>query len=265
MSSVLSGSRPDDLPFQTLQRQFAAHLRNPDINTAPPGIEDRRLAIYRDLFFNNVEGFLHQAFPVLRSLYSEQDWLALVRQYFSLHASQSPQFYQIAEEFLLYLQSEHETSDADPAFLVELAHYEWVELILAISDADTRIASGVDPNGDLLEEIPVPSPVMMNLAYRYPVHELGPRNQPESPPPDPTYLVVHRDRHDKLHFLKVNAVTSRLLQLMTDNPGSTGRALLESIAAELEASKVESVVNSGNATMADLRSRDILLGTRRPT
>ena len=33
--------------FQTLQREFAAHLRNPDSHPAPDGIEERRLDIYR--------------------------------------------------------------------------------------------------------------------------------------------------------------------------------------------------------------------------
>jgi hypothetical protein len=43
-----------DLPeFQRKQYEFAAHIRDPEKNAAPPGIEDRRLAIYRDLFFNN--------------------------------------------------------------------------------------------------------------------------------------------------------------------------------------------------------------------
>ena len=36
------------------QLQFANHLRNPDRFPAPQGIEERRLLVYRDLFFNNI-------------------------------------------------------------------------------------------------------------------------------------------------------------------------------------------------------------------
>lgn len=254
--------KDNDLPFQRVQRQFAAHLRDPEANPGPAEIEDRRLAIYRDLFFNNVEGFLKQAYPVLRQLYNDEDWLAMARRFFARHASEGPQFYQIAQEFLLYLQNEHAPVAADPPFLLELAHYEWVELILAISDADTRIASGVDPNGDLLAGIPVPSPVMMNLAYTYPVHQIGPKFQPKEPAATPTYLVVHRDRNDKVRFLQVNALTSRLLQLMQEKPHATGRQLLQAIAVEMPGLTEEAIVQGGQQTLQNLRQRDILLGTR---
>lgn len=251
-----------DLPFQTLQRRFAAHLRDPEANPAPDSIEDRRMAIYRDLFFNNVEGFLKQGFPVLRQLYDDEAWLRLARRFFAEHASEGPQFYQIAEEFLAYLNDEYQRTPADPPFMLELAHYEWVELKLSLSDAETRIAPGVDPNGDLLAQIPVPSPVMVNLAYQWPVHQIGPDNRPDTPPDAPTHLVVHRDRDDRVRFLQVNAVTSRLLQLMHDRPAASGRELLEGIAAELNHPNPEVVVEGGARTLRDLRERDILLGTR---
>ena len=45
-------SAPD---FRQVQREFAAHLRDPANNPAPGNIEERRLAIYRELFFNNVK------------------------------------------------------------------------------------------------------------------------------------------------------------------------------------------------------------------
>ena len=46
---------PDTLADR--QRAFAAHLRDPS-NPAPPGIEARRMAVYRDLFYNAIEGLL---------------------------------------------------------------------------------------------------------------------------------------------------------------------------------------------------------------
>ncbi|HKX55116.1 MAG TPA: putative DNA-binding domain-containing protein, partial [Xanthomonadales bacterium] len=33
---------------------FAAHIRNPAVAPAPADVEDRRMQIYRDLFFNNI-------------------------------------------------------------------------------------------------------------------------------------------------------------------------------------------------------------------
>ena len=60
--------------FKKYQYEFTAHLRDPEHNPAPEGIEDRRIGIYRDLLYNNVEGFIANGFPVLRSIYSDENW-----------------------------------------------------------------------------------------------------------------------------------------------------------------------------------------------
>ena len=44
--------------FRQRQAAFAAHLRDPEAHPAPPGIEPRRMAVYRELFFNNIAGLL---------------------------------------------------------------------------------------------------------------------------------------------------------------------------------------------------------------
>ena len=40
--------------FQEQQYAFAAHIRDPQNVPAPEGIEDRRMAIYRELFFQHL-------------------------------------------------------------------------------------------------------------------------------------------------------------------------------------------------------------------
>jgi len=48
----------EDSNFQDKQYAFAAHIRDPENTVAPEGIEDRRIAIYRTLFFNNLNNLL---------------------------------------------------------------------------------------------------------------------------------------------------------------------------------------------------------------
>ena len=58
-----------ELPrFQQVQQAFTRHMRDPANAPAPAGVEDRRMAIYRDLLFNNVQTFLAGCFPVLRKI-----------------------------------------------------------------------------------------------------------------------------------------------------------------------------------------------------
>jgi hypothetical protein len=51
------GARPAGRTH-ALQRQFTAHIRDPQNAPAPEGIEDRRMAIYRDLVYSNMESFV---------------------------------------------------------------------------------------------------------------------------------------------------------------------------------------------------------------
>ena len=95
--------RPD---FQRRQYEFAAHIRDPENRPAPSDVEDRRMAIYRELFYNNVEGFIANTFPVLRSLHDEDAWHGMVRDYFSHHRAQTPYFLEIPREFMAWLENE---------------------------------------------------------------------------------------------------------------------------------------------------------------
>ena len=245
--------------FQRVQIDFAAHLRAPKQNAAPAAIEDRRVGIYRDLIYNNIESFVASGFPVLRSLYSDDDWHRMVRDFVHHHASQSPYFLQISEEFLHYLQSERLHQACDPAFLLELAHYEWVELALDVSEAE--FPGDVAPEGDVLEGVPVVSPLAWSLSYNFPVHQVGPAFQPQQPPQSPTFLVVYRDRKDKVGFMEINAVTARLLQLAQTETLS-GRELLETLAGEMQHTDPAALVDFGRDLLEKLRALDIIAGLR---
>lgn len=247
--------------FQHLQQRFAGHIREPSV-PAPPGIEDRRLAVYRELFFNNVEGFLASGFPVLRSLYADDVWLVLARSFFAHHRCRTPYFLEIAEEFLAWLEREHAASEDDPPFLLELAHYEWVELALSVAE-DTTDMPDVDPHGDLLDGAPVLSPLAWPLAYRYPVQHIGPDHRPMEPLPEAQHLLAWRDAGDQVRFMEINAVTARLLTLMQERPDDSGRVLLEMIAAELGHPQPQVVIDGGHAILAQLREGGAVLGIRR--
>jgi hypothetical protein len=247
--------------FQRIQYRFAAHLRDPAKHKAPAGIEPRRMKIYAELFYNNVEGFLANAFPVLRRITPDARWHALVREYFARHRSQEPLFHRVAAEFLKYLE-QRGIRKGDWPFLRELAHYEWVELALSVAE-DELTPELADPNGDLLAGTPVVSPLAWSMAYRFPVHRIGPDFLPAEPGREPTWLIVYRTRQDAVKFMEANAVTARLLELLQGGRRASGGAQLARIARELKHPQPEAVVAQGAAILAGLRERDIILGTRR--
>ena len=252
---------PEPPSFRELQYRFAAHLRDPEHHAAPVDVEDRRMAIYRDLFFSNIKGFIDSGFPVLRKLYTDRDWSAMARDFYARHQSHTPLFAEIAQEFLKYLQDERIPQPEDPPFLLELAHYEWVELALSISE-ETPDLDRIDVSGNLLEGIPALSPLAWLLSYSYPVHRIGPEFRPGAPDPQPTYVVVYRNLADEVKFMLVNPVTARLIALMQERPEANGRVLLEQIAQELGHPDSNVVMQGGAQTFTQLHKADIVLGTK---
>ncbi len=252
----------EKLAFQDVQYAFAAHIRDPAQRAAPPGVEDRRMEIYRRLFFSNVSQLLSRTFPVLFRILGKERWEHLARDYFSRHEAHTPLFLEMPREFLRYLEQERGEVDGDPPFLYELAHYEWVELALSIDEAEPDM-DGVNPDGDLLEGRPEISPLVWSLQYRFPVHRISPENQPTEPPGTPSHLVVYRDSNSRVGFLEVNAVTARLIELLVQGDMDSGYQALSRIAEDLDHPRPQTVIEGGMAILEDLRRRQIILGTRK--
>jgi len=251
---------PDPSPTQALQQAFAAHLRDPDRASRPDGIEPRRMTIYTDLFFNNIESLIAANFPVIRSLYADDAWRALVRAFYRDHRCHTPLFTDIAREFIRYLEMRASDAAGDAPFLVELAHYEWSELALTLDESD--IASiAHDPDGDVIDAVPLASPLARVLGYRFPVHRIRTDFQPAQAPAQPTLILLTRGRDDELHFLEIDPLTALLFERLQQNETATGRACLNALLAELGRDD-DAVRESGLAILRRLHEREALLGTR---
>jgi len=178
------------------QRALAARIRQPAQQPLLDGITAERMAVYETLFFNNIEGFISGAFPVLRRLFEATRWQRLVRSFIATHQARTPYFLQISQEFLAWLQQGYVAEAGDPPFMLELAHYEWVELALDVSDAQVP-AQGW-------------SPLAWPLAYQWPVQRIGVDYQPLTPPAEPTCLLVWRDAQDKVRFMQLSPFAYQL-------------------------------------------------------
>ena len=243
--------------FQRTQAAFAAYIRDPEGVTPPSDVPSQRMAAYRDLFFNNIENFIATAFPVAKSVVGEQAWRALIRDFFRLHQCRTPLFIGIAEEFLEYLSSEWSGEAVDPPFLLELAHYEWVELALAVSEEELPEASGTF-NTSILDLSVSLSRLAWPLVYRFPVHRIGPNFKPAFPDGTLSFLVVYRNREDMVRFMELNQVSYSLLKSFDDSPGLTVRGHLLMIAQELKHQEPDKVLKFGTDLLRDLHLKGLI-------
>jgi uncharacterized protein len=243
--------------FQATQRQFAAYIRNPAENPAPDDVDPKRMAMYRELFFNNIDGFLSGNFPVLRAILSYDQWQTLTEDFFARHQCQTPHFSEIAEEFLAFLQNERDNPDDFP-FMLELAHYEWVEMALSIAQAEPQLG-GVEFVENLLQQTIALSPLAWPVLYQYPVQAIAPDFLPLTPPEQATCLIVYRDSDDHVHFLKTTALTLAVLQhLQDDGPMSAENCLL-TIAAEFPQIDAETSIAHGLPMLRELAEKGIII------
>lgn len=264
----MANAGPHDMSdtLTTQQNALAAHIRDPENVPPPAGIEERRLKIYRELFFNNVEGLLAGNFPVLRKLYGDDGWTSLVRAFYRDHDCQTPLFTELAREFLRYLEARASTDKSrdagdDPPWLRELAHYEWVELALQISEARSdEIAHA--PDGDLLDGRPLVSPLAWPFAYLWPVHRIGPDYRPDTMPETPTLLMLRREADGTVSFHALTPLAFRLLERLDGMPGLSGREQLHALAAEAGATDLDAFQRDGAAMLMRMRAEGTILGTR---
>ncbi len=250
---------PDE-PATTLHEQqlrLSRHLRDPERQPAPPGIEERRLRVYRELFFDNIQGLLAGNFPVLRKTIGTEAWRSLVRGFYAQHHCQTPLFAEIGREFVQFLEQGREHAPGLAEWAPELAHYEWVELALQVADVSMPVH---DPDGDLLAGIPQVSPLAWPLAYRWPVANIGPGSIPASPPAAPTLLLVHRDATHRVRFSELSPLVFRLLQLVQPAAVSGGEAL-DALAIEAEANDLAGFRHEGGVMLERLRAEGSIIGT----
>lgn len=210
------------------QNELVSAVRDP--RQSFTGLEDdavKRLAIYQSLFFNNLNNFLINGFPVIHQLLNTEKWLVLVRRFFIEHQCESPYFSQISKEFVTYLSGQPDVLVDYPPFLVELAHYEWIELDVSIRD-NKPVVYNTRP---LLQTYSLSSLASV-VEYRFPVHRLSVSFQPQSPSAQPHFFAVYRDVDDKVNFVELQPLTALLLSQIENADSPLSVASLEARLAE---------------------------------
>ncbi|RZL10426.1 MAG: DUF2063 domain-containing protein [Rubrivivax sp.] len=212
------------------QMSLGRHVRDPRRAVAPEGVSRRRLAVYDELVFNNLQGLLEPCFPVIRSVLGRR-WTRLVRQFCREARCHTPLFREVPGEFLQWLLNA-DTCVSLPPWARELAHYEWAELAVDTMAVEVTPSEGaLDlPPAHLLASAVRVNPSLLNLHYQWPVQRIGPAHRPRKP--QATSVLIYRDRHDEVRFMAVEPASARLLHLLSAG-GTTLAQAADAVALEL--------------------------------
>ncbi|UZE14171.1 DUF2063 domain-containing protein [Pseudomonas sp. B21-053] len=239
------------------QDALTRYLRDPEHCAPPAGMDAARVQVYRDLVFNNLSLLLSGTFPVLVKILGDEDWRLLMRIFLRDYRARTPKFGEIAKEFVEFLAGEPQGLGETtwPPFMVELAHYEWVEMALQQSDDEPLPASDA---GLLLERPLQLSPLAWPLAYGWPVQWVGPDYQPETLPDQPTLLLVRRTADWSVKFSELSPLAWRLLQRIGEFPELDGRAQLQGLAEEAGAAGSQEFIDNGLALLQQMHAQGVI-------
>ncbi len=191
--------------LKRMQNAFSHAARGHNL-TGSPEFNERRLAIYQRLLLNNLNEVISPCFPVLLSILPTDTWWSILNDFLKHYRVTTPIFHELPVFMVEYLKH-HPV--ADFPFAPELAHYEWIELEVELSESDkTQSETGAI---SLLEQIWRLSKTARLLEYQYEVDKICHDYQPLEEVK--TYLLVYQIE-GKVEFLKLNELSYQLLSMM---------------------------------------------------
>lgn len=247
--------------FRQLQYHFAGHIRDPEHRPAPGDVEERRMGIYRELFYNNIESLLAGNYPVLRAILDDAQWHGLVRDFMVEHRARQPLFTRFGEELLVFLHNRPHPLQSRYPFLLELAHYEAAEARVWLMEVE--MPADLDPEGELLQGVPVLNPALELHTYAWPVHRIGPAWLPQEVPAEPSHLLIYRDAGEAVRFMALTPASAGLVQLLQQQPASCGEQILQHLLEAFPAdADRERLFGFASQALEDLRRNGVVLGVR---
>lgn len=246
------------LAFQQYQAAFTAHIRNPLENKKPARVNNKRMAVYREIVFNNFHGSVSACFPVLQDILGKRRFKQLVRACFFQQQFTSPFFREISKSFVDFLKNLNLTQQNLPAFTAQLAHYEWAELFVSTlkTEATHTALKAETLSEDFLDKQLRLNPAHLLVSYDFPVHMLSKKHQPTHP--TPTFLLLFRDAAFNVKFMSLNPLTYELLATLNTQANS-GRQALQQLANKMQHPQPETIVDFGREILADLLKQEALV------
>lgn len=241
--------------FQNLQRQFAAHIRDPDHTPLPEGCDPDRMRQYHQLFFNNFDGVLESTFPRFQASLTSDGWDTLVHTFFRDTPQYSPYLADVPARFTDFLAEQEYlalTPGQEELAAFELACFE----LRKAEDSDTPPDLAAD--GDLLAGHPMVNPECLLFESDFPIHNLD--WSPTGGPGQPTFLCLIRGGEGQIQTQVLSAASALLLALIDENPGASGAEIIDQISRQLDRS-FDDVRRTALAQLEAWRVDRVILGT----
>ncbi|MCF6300614.1 MAG: putative DNA-binding domain-containing protein [Proteobacteria bacterium] len=256
--SSINNIPPDMASFKKTQLDFAAHIRDPEHSPAPDLVDTRRMNIYIELFINSLCGLLEGSFPIIKTLYNDEQWRVFIRTFYKKQHNKTPHFPEISREFVDFLKNR--PTDQHKPFLSELAHYEWIELFLDKHASEEQKNANIADELELLsKQRPVLSTVAEVHAYHYPVHQIKVDFQPVEPLTEPIFILIWRNQNHQVKFSQLMPFSALLFEKLKANQNLSGHDLLTEMARAHKHPNPDEMAEHGFEALKDWYNKDIII------
>jgi hypothetical protein len=233
----------------------------PDDEIAAMGDTLPRLAVYRRLVRNNLEGVTHRLLARTRARLNELSsghFDAEFARFLETAGARTHYLRDVPAEFLAWAEPRWSKDERVPRWVIDLARHELTAFVVATAPRLPEPPSLVDL--ELAKGIAFVSTARLD-AHAYAVHQLPPAEDARALPEERAVaLLAYRDAEHAVKWLEVpplaHAVLARLMA------GETLQAAIRNGCAQVGIPMDDGALASIAALLADLGERGVLLGAR---
>lgn len=244
-----------DIRTHKIQSSLASFCRSGK-NPALQGLREDRLKHYRRLVFNNVIDSLKSAYPLTYNFLGEDDWLNAVEEFFRDHSCDSPQIWQMPQEFLNWLTEKEHPLLKEHGFLPELLLMEWLEVELFMME---DIECDYSPYQSAQKDKLAMNPEHRLLAFNFPVH-LRKASEIQEGDKGNYYLLMHRKpTNGSIVFTDVSVFFAAMMQNLSKE-NYKQRNLILKTCADFNLELNEEILKRSNEFIGKALSTKLILG-----
>jgi uncharacterized protein len=250
---------------RTLKRFFRSEKDREALMRVPL----ERLETYRRHVSVGLLGGIESAFPVIRSLVTQEEWNGLLNDFYLKRLTRSPIARHVFREFSNYLQKRYRGHLLKRMpYLKELAEYENLDLLL-VYDVDRPLETGLvreTPSSaeEFLKFVPVLNPHHALRVYRWPVHRIcRGYSTPKQVKPSRFTLLIYRDPDTlRVRFLEATPLVAGLVSRMESGktPVST---VLQDLIRRYRPRDPAGFVRDAVAAIGILKNKSVVVGFKK--
>lgn len=221
------------------------------------GVKKDRLHHYKRLIYNIIDDAIESAYPIARSILSDEQWTEMIDAFVSEHQCHHPQLFRMPEELIDFVQLKNFDEKFNLPHLVDTLHFEWAEVeIHSMQDQDLPI---VNITGNFLNSIIIFSPYCQLLSLAYPIHKLNSVDIINAK--GEYFMLVYREENGTVQYLELTALTHFLISNLSEE-NTTLIELLAPLLKDKDETEKQEWYSQGISFLNELQSIGVVQGTK---